>query len=235
MQLQSSLLRPAFSPSPAPNTSFPLLPLRGLPRFSPAAGGKHRVVPARVGVVCGNLGDRWKLSNIDRDAVQERLSSWLLKAQTLITDVAVPLVKPGQGRMPKRQMEPEKVETKDLLMAVPELTIERKTPNGKLSIEAAISVEQFSRMVGLTGRKMQKIFEAQAPEPIRNDARSFVEYCCFRYLSRDNSDVHPSLKEPAFQRLIFLAMLAWEKPYCEDGHQHNSLENYSLQVVFLGP
>ena len=49
-------------------------------------------------------------------------------------------------------------------------------------------------MNGLTAKKMQKIFESLAPETIRSDARNFVEYCCFRYLSRDNSGVHPSLK-----------------------------------------
>ena len=52
----------------------------------------------------------------------------------------------------------------------------------------------YGRMIGQTGGKMQKIFEAQAPASLRGDARSFLEYCCFRYLSRDNSHVHPSLK-----------------------------------------
>ncbi|XP_020247230.1 uncharacterized protein LOC109824988 isoform X2 [Asparagus officinalis] len=85
-------------------------------------------------------------------------------------------------------------------------------------------------MNGLTGRKMQKIFKALAPDSVRNDARSLVEYCCFRYLSRDSSDFHPSLKELAFQRLIFITMLAWEHPYSEDGDLHVPLENSSLQT-----
>lgn len=49
-------------------------------------------------------------------------------------------------------------------------------------------------MNGLTGEKMQKIFRALVPESLYNDARNLVEYCCFRFLSRDNSDLHPSLK-----------------------------------------
>lgn len=49
-------------------------------------------------------------------------------------------------------------------------------------------------MNGLTGQKMQKIFKALVPESTYNDARNLVEYCCFRFLSRDASDIHPSLK-----------------------------------------
>lgn len=41
---------------------------------------------------------------------------------------------------------------------------------------------------------MQKIFEALVPESVYNDARNLVEYCCFRFLSRDGSDIHPSLQ-----------------------------------------
>lgn len=49
-------------------------------------------------------------------------------------------------------------------------------------------------MNGLTGQKMQKIFKALVPESVNNDARNLVEYCCFRFLSRDSSDILPSLK-----------------------------------------
>ena len=41
---------------------------------------------------------------------------------------------------------------------------------------------------------MQKIFRALVPETVYNDARNLVEYCCFRFLSRDSSDIHPCLK-----------------------------------------
>lgn len=55
---------------------------------------------------------------------------------------------------------------------------------------------KLCRMNGLTGRKMQKIYEALVPESVYSDARNLVEYCCFRFLSRDGSesDMHPSLK-----------------------------------------
>ena len=49
-------------------------------------------------------------------------------------------------------------------------------------------------MNGLTGKKMQKIFAALVPESVYSDGRNLVEYCCFRFLSRDGSDIHPSLK-----------------------------------------
>lgn len=49
-------------------------------------------------------------------------------------------------------------------------------------------------MNGLTGQKMQKIFKALVPESVYNDPRNLVEYCCFRFLSRNNAEVHPGLK-----------------------------------------
>ena len=49
-------------------------------------------------------------------------------------------------------------------------------------------------MNGLSALKMQKIFKALVPESVYSDARNLVEYCCFRFLSRDGSDFHPSLK-----------------------------------------
>ena len=53
---------------------------------------------------------------------------------------------------------------------------------------------KICRLNGLTGQKMQKIFKALVTESVYNDARNLVEYCCFRFLSRDSSDIHPSLK-----------------------------------------
>ncbi|XP_058091323.1 uncharacterized protein LOC131237521 isoform X2 [Magnolia sinica] len=174
-------------------------------------------------------GQRWKLNDIDADAVQQRLNLWLLKTQNFLSEVAAPLVKTGQGRKPDLENALDNMEIEELFVAQQQ-TIESRTPNGNLSSAAIISIEQFSRMNGLTGKKMQKIFETLAPEPIRSDARNLVEYCCFRYLSRDSSDIHPCLKETAFQRLVFITMLAWEHPYREDGDSHvlNS-ENSSLQ------
>lgn len=49
-------------------------------------------------------------------------------------------------------------------------------------------------MNGLTGEKMQKIFKALVSESVYDDPRSLLEYCCFRFLSRNNAEVHPRLK-----------------------------------------
>lgn len=57
-------------------------------------------------------------------------------------------------------------------------------------------------MNGLTGEKMQRIYKALVPAYVSNDARNLVEYCCFRFLSRDSSEIHPSLKVSGF-RLLF--------------------------------
>lgn len=53
---------------------------------------------------------------------------------------------------------------------------------------------KLCRMNGLTGKKMQRIFKALVPQYVSNDARNLVEYCCFRFLSRDSSEIHPCLK-----------------------------------------
>lgn len=168
----------------------------------------------RFKLVGQSLGDKWKLNDINANAVQERLNLWLLKTQNFLNEVASPLGKTGQSRKPDpgNSSDPEALEN----IFVAEQTINSRTPNGILSLAAMVSIEQFSRMNGLTGQKMQKIFKALVPESLNNDARYLVEYCCFRFLSRDNSDIHHSLKEPAFQRLIFITMLAWENPYCEE-------------------
>lgn len=76
---------------------------------------------------------------------QERLSSWLLKAQTLITEVAAPLVKPGQGKKIAIEHELEDIAVKEEVFMASELTVDRKTPNGYLSFAAMVSIEQFGR------------------------------------------------------------------------------------------
>ncbi|KAG0496392.1 hypothetical protein HPP92_001083 [Vanilla planifolia] len=180
----------------------------------------------------GDDGGSWKLADIDRETVQQRLSSWLLKAQTLLTDVAKPLVKSRIDPMPEIVRKSQGMD-QDMFFSL-ETTVDRKMPKGYLSFMAAVSIEHFARMNGLTGRKMQRIFRALAPEGVRDDARSLLEYSCFRYLSRDTSDFHPNLKEPTFQRLLFITMLAWENPYCEVGDSQFSLQNSSLQGKVVG-
>ncbi|KAK7412070.1 hypothetical protein VNO78_03516 [Psophocarpus tetragonolobus] len=172
-----------------------------------------------------SLGDKWKLNDISTGYIQERLNVLMSRTQNFLNEVTFPLAKPGQSRKPVPENDYGFQVMEDILMI--EQTINRRTPCGVLSLAAVICIEQFSRMNGLTGKKMQKIFEALVPESVYNDARNLVEYCCFRFLSRDGSDIHPSLQDPAFQRLIFITMLAWENPYT--GDLSNNAEKASLQ------
>ncbi|XP_009386668.2 uncharacterized protein LOC103973748 isoform X1 [Musa acuminata AAA Group] len=237
MLRQFSVLPPPPLPSRSP-------PLRPAPRLLlPSDGCSLNLLHSRrrrrrrrplVIVLGSGGGDRWKLTDLDPNAVQDRLRSWLVKARTLLTEVATPIVKPGQGRKPATARELENMAVEEEVFVASEMTVDRRTTNGFLSFAAAVSIEQFARMNGLTGRKMQKIFEALAPETIRTDARSLVEYCCFRYLSRDSSDIHPSLKEHAFQRLIFVTMLAWEQPYARDGGSQFLQDTSSFQGQLVG-
>ncbi|KAG5525893.1 hypothetical protein RHGRI_032255 [Rhododendron griersonianum] len=171
---------------------------------------------------------RWKLNEIDSAAMQETLNQWLSKTQDFFSEVTSPLVKTVQDRKPNPGNILDTEDTDDIFMA--EQTIDSATPNGNLSLAAIVSIEQFSRMNGLTGLKMQKIFKALVPESVYNDSRNLVEYCCFRFLSRDSSEFHPCLKEPAFRRLIFITMLAWQKPYGKGkGRQAIASEKASFQ------
>ncbi|KAI8532170.1 hypothetical protein RHMOL_Rhmol11G0192700 [Rhododendron molle] len=171
---------------------------------------------------------RWKLNEIDSAAVQETLNQWLSKTQDFFSEVTSPLVKTVKDRKPNPGNILDTEDTDDIFMA--EQTVDSATPNGNLSLAAIVSIEQFSRMNGLTGLKMQKIFKALVPESLYNDSRNLVEYCCFRFLSRDSSEVHPCLKEPAFRRLIFITMLAWQKPYSKGkGQQAIASEKASFQ------
>ncbi|XP_052193230.1 uncharacterized protein LOC127801832 isoform X1 [Diospyros lotus] len=163
--------------------------------------------------------NRWKLYDVDAAALQGTLNHWLSKTQDFLNEVTTPLVKTVHDRKPNPGNVFDTQDTEDIFMA--EQTIDSRTPNGYLSLAAIVSIEQFSRMNGLTGMKMQKIFKALVPESVYSDARNLVEYCCFRFLSRDSSEIHPCLKEPAFQRLIFITMLAWEKPYSKGNNPHD--------------
>ncbi|KAL2968801.1 hypothetical protein AAZX31_15G045400 [Glycine max] len=175
--------------------------------------------------VAQSLGDKWKLNDISTSSIQERWNVLMSRTQNFWNEVTFPLAKPGQTRKPDPENDCGFQVMEDILMI--EKTIDRRTPCGVLSLAAVICIEQFSRMNGLTGKKMQKIFEALVPESVYNNARNLVEYCCFRFLSRDGSDIHPSLQDPAFQRLIFITMLAWENPYTND--LSSNAEKASLQ------
>ncbi|XP_010274356.1 PREDICTED: uncharacterized protein LOC104609683 [Nelumbo nucifera] len=219
-------------PSPTPILPSPAIHFRDCRKFG-FTSRRSSLPKLRFKFVVQALGDRWKLTDIDRNAVQERLNLWLVKTQSFLNGVASPIVKPGQVRKPDIKNAIDTQEIEEIFMA--EQTIDSRTPNGNLSLAAIVSIEQFSRMNGLTGRKMQKIFEALVPESVQNDARNLVEYCCFRFLSRDSSDIHPCLKEPAFQKLLFLTMIAWEHPYSEGVVSHvNTSGSASLQGKLVG-
>ncbi|XP_019093505.1 PREDICTED: uncharacterized protein LOC104701789 [Camelina sativa] len=163
------------------------------------------------------------------DAVQERFSRWVSKSQKLLSDVTSPLKKKGQSLKVELEDQHDVEDLEELLTV--EQTVLSDTPKGSLSVDAIISIEQFSRMNGITGKKMQDIFETLVPPALSTDARYLVEYCCFRFLSRDSSEFHPSLKEPAFQRLIFITMLAWANPYSKG---RNSRSDASERPLFQG-
>ncbi|KAL1820645.1 hypothetical protein ACET3Z_015514 [Daucus carota] len=154
---------------------------------------------------------KWKFRDIDTKAVQSTFNLWVSRTQNLFSEVATPLVKNVNDITPNSGDAYDTLDIEDNFMA--EQTIDSRTPKGTLSVTAITSIEQFSRMNGSTGKKMQKIFRGLVPESVYNDARNLVEYCCFRFLSRDGSEIHPCLKQTAFQRLIFITMLAWEQPY----------------------
>ena len=54
----------------------------------------------------------------------------------------------------------------------------------------------YNRLNGLTGKQMRRMFFAQSPQAIlvQSDPRHFVEYCCFKYLSKCSADFHPCIK-----------------------------------------
>ncbi|XP_038887912.1 uncharacterized protein LOC120077886 isoform X2 [Benincasa hispida] len=175
-----------------------------------------------------SMGDKWPLNDIDANAVQQNLNKWLLKTQNFLNEVTSSRGKTSKNKDHIPAGAHGTTEIEDTVMA--EYTVNIRTPNGLLSSTAVVSIEQFSRMNGLTGQKMQRIFKALVHESVYNDARSLVEYCCFRFLSRDSSNIHPSLSEPSFQRLIFITMLAWENPY----HKHTNIsEEISFQKMLV--
>ncbi|XP_076947494.1 uncharacterized protein LOC143619443 isoform X2 [Bidens hawaiensis] len=174
-----------------------------------------------------------RINDFDGSSVQDALNIWVSKTTNFLNEVASPLVKNVHDKNHPTGNAYELGDMDEFFMA--EQTIDGRTPGGNLSLAAIVSVEQFSRMNGLTGKKMQRIFKALVPAHVSNDARNLVEYCCFRFLSRDSSEIHPSLKEPAFQRLVFVTMLAWENPYTNKKESRGSIgEKASFQRKLVG-
>ncbi|KAI3815417.1 hypothetical protein L1987_15084 [Smallanthus sonchifolius] len=172
-------------------------------------------------------GYKIKLNDLDSSFLQDKINIWVSKTTNFVNELTSPLVKNVQDKNPTIKKSYDIGDMEDLLMT--EQTVETTTPMGNLSLAAIISIEQFSRMNGLTGKKTQMIFKALVPENVSNNARNLVEYCCFRFLCRDSSEIHPCLKDQAFQRLIFVTMLAWEHPYSS---WKDSLGNITDKVSF---
>ncbi|KAJ0681785.1 hypothetical protein HanPI659440_Chr16g0639991 [Helianthus annuus] len=215
------------------------------PPFQPIS--QHRYQPLRTVVSCAknsssssenkngfkilrkSLDDyRIRLNDLDSSSFfKDKINMWVSKTTNFVNDLTSPLVKNVQDNNPTIRNAYEIDDVEELLMT--EHTIDTRTPMGNLSLAAIISIEQFSRMNGLTGKKMQMTFEALVPENVSDNARNLVEYCCFRFLCRDNSEIHPCLKDQAFQRLIFVTMLAWEHPYT---YGKDSLGNITDKASF---
>lgn len=172
-------------------------------------------------------GGRWRLNETDTDAVKDELSLWFLRTQGFWNVIKDQLGKTTLNKRSKTSKDDEDHEMElDFLV---EQTVDKRTLKADLSAAAIISIEQLSRLNGLTGRKMQVEFEAHAPIAMRNEARNLVEYCCFCFLARDSSDVHQSLKDAAFRQLMFITMLAWQHPYLEDAKKDGrASENINL-------
>ncbi|KAG9141871.1 hypothetical protein Leryth_013988 [Lithospermum erythrorhizon] len=181
----------------------------------------------RLKLVGPSLGEnnKWKFSEIDTNALQQSVGKWVSRTQNFLNEVTSPLVKNVNER--KLISNDDGSDMEELFMV--EQTIDSRMPKGNLSLAAIVSIEQFSRMNGLTGQQLQNIFKDLVSDSVYSDPRNLVEYCCFRFLSRDNSsEIHSSLKEPAFQRLIFITMLAWENPY--RSRQPKAYERNNLKV-----
>lgn len=177
-------------------------------------------------------GGRWRLNETDTDAVKDELSLWFLRTQSFWNVIKSQLGKTTLNKRSKTSKDDEDHGMElDFLV---EQTVDKRTLKADLSAAAIISIEQLSRLNGLTGRKMQVEFELHAPIAMLNEARNLVEYCCFCFLARDGSDVHPSLKDAAFRQLMFVTMLAWQHPYHEDAKKAGKAsENISLLKKML--
>ncbi|MCL7025353.1 hypothetical protein MKW94_028893 [Papaver nudicaule] len=223
------------TPIPPKSSPISLIPRR---KFGFSSRNSSRKKFRRLNLVVKSFGNNnnWKLNEIDTSAVQEKWNLWLGKTQKYLSEVTAPLVKRGETNdKNNKEIDNSSVDTKAIEeVFVAEQTINSSTPNGNLSAVTIFSIEQFSRMNGSTGKKMQKIYEALVPESLRYDARCLVEYCCFRFLSRDNSDFHTSLKEHAFRRLIFITMLAWESPYSDSQDSSADLSESYLKGMLVG-
>eukprot|EP00252_Welwitschia_mirabilis_P001826 TRINITY_DN11769_c0_g1_i1.p1 TRINITY_DN11769_c0_g1~~TRINITY_DN11769_c0_g1_i1.p1 ORF type:complete len:839 (-),score=162.79 TRINITY_DN11769_c0_g1_i1:88-2604(-) len=162
-----------------------------------------------------------KLNQTFIDAIKNEGKLLAVRTQSLLETLVNQLErtvsnKNSEGVEEERQLELE-------LDCLVEQSLDATAFVGKLSPAAIFSIEQFSRLNGLTGRKVQIQFELSVPKDMHNNARSLVEYCCFSYLSRNVLDVDPRLKDSAFRQLLFITMQAWQKPYVQNHQKDGDL------------
>ena len=74
------------------------------------------------------------------DSVQKKMYSLISKTNNFLNEVTSPVVKTGKP-LPENDIDPN--DDEDVL--VTEQTVHSKTPSGKLSLAAIISIEKFSR------------------------------------------------------------------------------------------
>uniref|UniRef100_A0A804NAA7 Uncharacterized protein n=2 Tax=Zea mays TaxID=4577 RepID=A0A804NAA7_MAIZE len=122
------------------------------------------------------FNSQWKIPDVDTDAVRERVRSWMSLARGAIADAGRAAREGGRHKEEpeggKKKQRKEVTVEEQAFVAVPEVTVEPRVPQGWLSLDAVVSIEQFARLNGLTGRQVQRIFESLAPEHLHNDARS---------------------------------------------------------------
>ncbi|KAG6524854.1 hypothetical protein ZIOFF_014798 [Zingiber officinale] len=88
----------------------------------------------------GGGGGGWKLADIDSGAAQERICSWLLKARTLLAEVASPLMKPGQRGKHATDKDPGDIAVEEEIFMASEITVNRDTPDGMQMISGILLV-----------------------------------------------------------------------------------------------
>ncbi|KAG6524882.1 hypothetical protein ZIOFF_014826 [Zingiber officinale] len=111
--------------------------------------GVHPAILAGVAIPIRYYRD--KISDVMKKArhtgIFDPCDPIILKARTLLAEVASPLVKPGQRGKHATDKDSGDMAVEEEIFMASELMVNRGTPNGYRSFVAAISIEQFGRSV----------------------------------------------------------------------------------------